>query len=497
MPIGRLLTVLAEQAPDKVAVTCGERSLTRAQLDERGNRLARAYEELGVTEGDFVTIALPNGLEFVESAVAVWKLGGVVQPVSHRLPHRERAAIVELADSKLVVGAEPGSHGDRTCVAEGYEAPAHLSGSPIEPDRVSPAWKATTSGGSTGTPKLIVSGESGRIYPAAITGMHATAESTVLVPGPLYHNAPFQTLFCSLFYGIHAVLLPSFDAEAALVAIDTHKVDVVTLVPTMMSRMLRVVQQQPGRFDLSSMRALWHMAAPCPPWVKEAWMDLVGPEHVFEMYGGTEAQVATTIDGVEWLAHRGSVGRPLMGSLRILDEDGNEVPTGEIGEVFMMGKPGSRPTYTYVGAKARSRDGWESIGDMGWVDEDGYLYLADRRTDLILSGGANIYPAEVESALAEHPAVECAVVVGLPDDDLGQRVHAVVQVLSDEVTGEELVAFLSERLVRYKVPRSMRLVDHALRDDAGKVRRSAVREEETQRMGSLPSPQSRTSVSSR
>ncbi len=221
------------------------------------------------------------------------------------------------------------------------------------------------------------------------------------------------------------------------------------------------------------------MAAPCPQWCKQAWIDWVGAEQVYELYAGTEGQAVTIIRGEEWLEHRGSVGRVSVGEMRVLDpETHQDLPPGEMGEVFMRPKEGTR-TYSYLGAEAnRIADGWESLGDMGWFDADGYLYLGDRKGDMILSGGANIYPAEIESALAEHRAVLSSAVIGLPDEDLGQMVHAVVQV--DPAIGttgideSELRQFLGERLVRYKVPRTFEFTVDTVRDDAGKVRRSAL-----------------------
>jgi bile acid-coenzyme A ligase len=283
--------------------------------------------------------------------------------------------------------------------------------------------------------------------------------------------------------GHHLVVLPKFDAVTALEAIGRQRVTWVNLVPTMMARMLRAIEAEPDRFDLSSLRSVWHMAAPCADWLKQAWIDLVGAERLMELYGGTEAQSATTISGTDWLTHRGSVGKPVSGEMVILDADGNPAAPGEVGEIFMRRAPGTPPTYRYIGAEARERNGWETLGDLGWMDADGFLYISDRRTDLILSGGANIYPAEVEAALESHPHVESAVVVGIPDDDLGQRVHALVQPKGD-LSEDDLRAHLAERLVRYKIPRSFELVDTPLRDDAGKVRRSALRDAAVARLAS-------------
>jgi bile acid-coenzyme A ligase len=248
------------------------------------------------------------------------------------------------------------------------------------------------------------------------------------------------------------------------------------VVPTMMQRIWRLPEHVRSAYDVSSLEMILHLGAPCPPWLKRAWIDWLGPERVVELYAGTESQGVTVIDGHEWLQKPGSVGRPVLGSrFRVLDGDGRDVPPGTVGEIYMMPADGPGSTYRYRGAQPRGIDGWESLGDLGHLDEDGYLYLADRSADLILSGGANVYPAEVEAALDAHPAVRSSAVFGLPDDDLGERVHAVVDVAEAQVTTEVLLAHLAERLVRYKVPRSIELVREPLRDDAGKLRRSALR----------------------
>ncbi len=427
MPIGRIFTTLAEQDPNRPSVTCGAETISRIDLERNANRLARAYAELGVKQGDFVTIGLPNSIEFYEATIATWKLGAVPQPVSAKLPARERQAIVDLAQPAIVVGANQADHPGHVCIPAGFAPDSGLADDPL-PDVVAPSWKAPTSGGSTGRPKLIVAGQEGRLDPDLLSLVfRMERDDTHLVPGPLYHNAPFSLSTVGLFMGHHLVVLPKFDAEVALAAIDEHRVQWMNLVPTMMLRMHRAVQADPDRYDLSSLRVVWHMAAPCPEWLKEAWIELVGPDTLMELYGGTEGQASTIITGTEWLAHRGSVGKPLTGQMKVLDAEGNPVPAGEIGEIYMRRFDGAAPTYHYIGAEPRELDGWESLGDMGWMDEDGYVYLSDRRTDLILSGGANIYPAEVEAAIDEHPHVLSSLVVGIPDEDLGQRVHAIVQ----------------------------------------------------------------------
>jgi bile acid-coenzyme A ligase len=477
-PLGAAMTMLAAADPDRPAVVHEGAVLTRRQLDERANRLAREYERLGVGQDSFVTIGLPNGAAFLVACLACWKLGATPQPVPHRVPRPELEQIVELADPALVVGLE--AQGRRWLPA-GHAPDPEVPAAPIEPARVAAALKAPTSGGSTGRPKLIVSGAQ-----SIIDGMLLVAQCyqmlpgrTHLVTGPLYHNGPFSAAFGSLFTGGTVVVMTRFDALAFLELVERHRVDHAYLVPTMMSRVWKLPAAERERFDLSSLRVAYHLAAPCPPWLKEAWIEWLGPERVWELYGGTEQQVTTVISGAEWLAHRGSVGRPFLGlgSIRILDEEGRDVPPGQVGEVYLKRAEGYPATYRYVGATPRvAGDGWESLGDMGHLDADGYLYLTDRMKDMILVGGSNVYPAEVEAALDAHPRVRSSCVIGLPDEDLGERVHAIVQA-AGELPAEELREWTAARLAPYKVPRSFELTEEPLRDDAGKVRRSALRAE--------------------
>jgi bile acid-coenzyme A ligase len=472
----RRLADLAAAGPERMAITCGDEHATRAQLDASSSALARDLATAGVGPGDMVTIALANSVGWFVSVVATWKLGAIPQPVSARLPGRELAAIVELADPPVVIGAEPGAFDGRTCIPT-VDARAPAPPGPPLPDRTSPAWKAPTSGGSTGRPKLIVSGDPASIDDEADPLLLIERDGCMLMPGPLYHNGPIVWSCTALLHGNHVVVLPRFDAEATLAAIETHRVDIAYMVPTMMKRIWRLPTEVRERYDLSSLRVVWHLAEPCPPWLKDAWIEWLGPDRIVELYAGTEAQTATIITGREWLEHRGSVGRPLPGTVVICDAAANAGPAGARGVVGLRAQR-ARPTYRYGGAEARARaGGWESLGDMGWLDADGYLHLGDRMTDMILTGGSNVYPAEVEFAIQEHPAVRSCAVIGLPDDDLGNVVHAIVEADPSALSADELLTFLEDRLVRYKVPRRVEIVDAPLRDDAGKVRRGALRAE--------------------
>jgi bile acid-coenzyme A ligase len=470
MSMGRVVSWHAEQDPDRVSITCEGVSVTRRELDLRTNRLARAYAQLGVGQDDMVTVALPNSIAFFEAAIAIWKLGATLQPVSSKLPPIERSAIIELASSKLVVGAPAGECEGRAVVESDFVPDPALSDEPL-PDRVPRHWKAPTSGGSTGRPKIILSQQRGETDPEKLR-----FKLSQLVAGPLFHNGPLATAMNGLFGGGHLIVMPRFDAEDALRLIEQHRIEYAMLVPTMMQRIWRLGPEVRARYDVSSLVRLLHLAAPCPVWLKEAFIEWLGPERVHELYAGTEAQGVTTITGTEWLAHRGSVGKPALGTeIKILDEHRRELPPGQVGEVFMKPRGGPGSTYRYIGAEPKSHEGFESLGDMGHLDEEGYLYLADRQTDMILCGGENVYPAEVEAAIDAHPAVRSSAVIGLPHEDLGNAIHAIVDIAEHALSDDELLAHLAQRLVRYKIPRSFEFVRAPLRDDAGKVRRSALR----------------------
>ncbi len=471
----RALALQAERDPDRVAIVCGDRAVTRAELDRRSSRLARAWAGLGVGQGDFISIALPNSIGFFEAAFAAWKLGAVPQPLSSQLPARERGSLLALAKPALLVGVEPGAHVDVRSLPVDFEADPDLSDGPL-PDVVSPHCHAIASGGSTGRPKLIVDALPAECDPEeAHYGL--APEAAILVPGPLYHTGPFINARQALLRGGRVVLMTRFDAAGALALIQAHRVEWVNFVPTMLQRIWRLPEAERERADLSSLAVVMVSGAACPAWLKRAWIDWLGPERIWEAYGGSERIGGTVISGRDWLEHPGSVGKATGGrKIRILDENQRELPAGSVGEVFMMPPGGRGSTYRYLGATARATaDGWESLGDLGSLDEDGFLYLVDRRSDMIVTGGANVYPAEVEAALDAHPSVRSSAVIGLPDDDLGQLVHALVEA-SPPVTEDELRTHLAEHLVRFKIPRSFEWSNEPLRDDAGKVRRWALRE---------------------
>lgn len=494
-PVGAVLRRLAEQDPERPAVTCGEATVSRRAFEDRTNRLARALLARGAGAGSTVAIVLPNSVALVEALFATWKAGATPMPVSPALAGRERAAVLDLAAPAVVIESRasggpssedpgsgvPASEGPGTVGTARTLVPddGQVAGLPAEPlpDAVALPWKILPSGGSTGRPKLIASPRPAVIEEMALFALLAQQQEngTVLVPGPLTHNGPFLAAVGGVLFGSHLVLTRRFDPAETLRLVDEHRADWLYAVPTMMHRIWRLPDEIRRAADLGSLRIAFHLGSPCPPWLKEAWIDWLGPKRIWELYAGTEAQAVTVIDGAEWLDHRGSVGRPVTGEIEIRDREGRRLPPGEVGEVWMRPDAGSDPTYRYVGAKPRAAaDGWESLGDLGYVDADGYLYLTDRDADMILVGGANVYPAEVEAALEEHPQVLSSAVIGLPDDDLGSVPHALVH-LGAPVSDDDLREHAAARLAPYKRPRTFERVDRPLRDDAGKVRRSALR----------------------
>jgi bile acid-coenzyme A ligase len=464
---------------DAIAVSHGADTLTWEQLERGANRRARAFAARGVKPGDFVAIGLPNSNTFFETSFAVWKCGATPTSLSWRLPRGEAAAVLEILKPALVVGGEADWNAPNRVPADFM--PEGFSDEPMQ-NPVARYWKAMTSGGSTGRPKVILDHQPAVTDTAVEQLLGISRDVSLLNPGPLYHNAPFILSHAGLFAGGRLTGMVKFDAEEALRLIEANRVQWVNFVPTMMHRIWALPEAVRNAYDLSSLKVVFHMAAPMPPWLKEKWIEWLGPERIHELYGGTERQGFCVISGVEWLAHKGSVGK--IGEtcrLRIIGEDGNDVAPGETGEIYFLPNDGAGSTYHYLGAEPKRRpDGWESLGDIGRLDADGYLYLDDRLADMILRGGANIYPAEVEAAVVAHPEVRSCVVVGLPDPEFGQRVHAILE-LAEGADAQSVIdgmgAFLADRLSRYKHPESFEVVSVGLRDDAGKVRRTLLRDE--------------------
>lgn len=447
--------------------------MTWGELDSRANVVARLFADMGVTSSSTVVVAVPNGVTHVVTCSAAWKLGACVLPLNPAAPAPERDQHLDLAQPALVVAdwsdlQRPALTPAAVDMAQGSDAAL--------PDVMADPGKAIGTGGSTGRPKLIVTPGPWAQRPEAaeLFGRFGFRPDQVqLLPGPLHHNFGFDWCYQGLLHRHTVVLMERFEASLAVELVERHRVQYAGLVPTMMRRIVQLpdIEQR----DLSSLEAVLHSAGPCPAWVKERWIELVGAKAVIEGYGASEAFGNTVIRGDEWLEHRGSVGRPLACELVVLDEAGEPVPNGTVGEIWMR-----RPDVgdRYLGdQRARLRpDGFGSVGDLGWVDDDGYLYLADRRTDLIVTGGVNVYPAEVEGALSSHPAVHDVAVIGLPDDEWGKRVHAIVvlEPHAPQPTDVELREHCLRLLERHKLPRSFEFLPSLARDDGGKLRRAAL-----------------------
>jgi bile acid-coenzyme A ligase len=445
---------------DAIAFIHRDERWTWGDFDRRSAAWGARLREANVRPDDLVAFAFPNGPDFLALTFGVYRAGATPAPISPKLPAGEREAILALMRPAAFLAESD----DGAPLADAAPAPVGMARS----------WKACTSGGSTGRPKVIVDGRPAG-FPEGTQFIGIPEHGRAFVPGPLYHNAPFSASVFALWRGSAVVTNDRFDAEAALETIARERIEWAMMVPTMMHRLMRLPDQSRRRLDLSAWRMVVHTAAPMAPWLKRAWIDEFGPDHIWEAYGATEGLARTWIGGREWLERPGSVGKPTGGArIRILGENGEELPPGAQGEIFAMPPGGPGSSYRYIGAERRATaDGWESVGDVGHVDEDGYLYLADRRNDLIITGGVNVWPAEVEAALLRHPAVRSCAVIGVDDEDLGQRVHAVVETGDPSLDVEALRSVLAIHLSRDKHPRSLELKDAPVRDDAGKVRKAS------------------------
>lgn len=465
---------LADTGGDIDAIVDANGALTFADLEVSTNQLARLFQEYDVVAGDYVLISTPMCSLLLQSAIAAWKIGAVPMPVSDRMVQSELDAIIELGRPRIAVDTT-----DRTVSVPRVSGIDQLQGYNSEslPPMVPPHLKAPTSGGSTGLPKLIVSGSPGD--PASIiqTGqtMGVPTDGVCLITAALYHNAPFSDALAALALGNTTVLMERFEAETTLQMIEEHRATWVYAVPAMMQRIWKLPDEVKYNYDLSSVETFFHVAAPCPQWLKREWIDWLGADVIYELYGPTEGQAATTITGREWLEHPGSVGTAIVGEVSIRDENGQEVSSGQTGEVWLRRGAGEPPSYHYIGANGESQDGnWETVGDIGWMDDDGYLYLTDRRSDMLLVGGVNVYPAEIEAATDMHPAVLASCVVGLDEPELGKVPVMVIETGDGEIP-DNFHDFLSNQLSRVKIPHQVVATTQRLRDHAGKIRKRDIK----------------------
>ncbi|WP_374413831.1 AMP-binding protein [Novosphingobium colocasiae] len=466
-----LATLCQRVDPARTAVVQGGQRWTYGELDHASARLARMLRQRGVVADGLVAYSLPNGPGFLALTLAIYRCGATPAPLSPRLPEPERAAILAIM--------QPCCHVTQDDVAA-IDLPGDETAATAQVMPVAASWKACTSGGSTGRPKVIVDRRPAA-FEAGTGFIDIPPGGTIMVPGPLYHNATFSAAVFALWLGCTVITMPRFDAAEALDLIAREQVEWAMMVPTMMGRIMALPAAQRDPARMPHWHRVVHTASPMAAWLKQDWIDWFGPDHIWEVYGATEGLVRCWIGGAEWMERPGSVGRPIGGArIRILDEAGQDMPPGEQGEVFAMPTGGQGSTYRYIGAQSRATaDGWESVGDIGWLDDQGYLYLADRRDDLIISGGINIWPAEVETAILRHPAVASCAVWGMPDADLGARVHALIEADERRLDRAALGRFLDQYLARAKHPRSIAFTSKPVRDDAGKIRKPRQTAQET------------------
>jgi len=481
--MGWISSFHAARDPRHPAITLGDQTISRGELDRLSNRLARVLQAEGVREQDIVPIIVGEGLGVHWASFALWKLGATPLPLSGKLPIRELHSILDLVRPAVVIGPRTGDFPGWRTVSPETQSQAGNSDESL-PERVAKHYKAITSGGSTGRPKIIVDSHPSVFDPLEpMAALRMRLDDTILQPAAVYHNSAFAQVHLGLCWGAHVIRMERFDPLEWLQLIESHQVRWAYLVPTMMSRIWKLSKAERNKHDLSSLQVILHTAAPCPQWLKRAWIEWLGPDRIWEIYSATEATGATFISGREWLDHPGSVGKPI-GAMRILNEQQEMCAAGQVGEIFFRPPNGPGSTYHYLGAEPKRVGEWETLGDMGWVDADGYLYIADRRTDLIISGGANIYPAEIEAVLEAHPDIAASAVVARPDTDFGSRPHAIIEMRSGcpLLSATSICAVLSEGIARYKHPVSYEFTTQPLRDAAGKLRRSELRKSVEERL---------------
>lgn len=492
--------------PDKPAVIVSDsgQALTYAQLNARSNQAAHLFRSLGAKPGDPIAMCVENTQEFFPVVCGALRSGLRVAPVSSRLTITEIAFVVRDCGAKVAVLSEGIGEAylqmrdalpETLLVGIGQRLPGVLSWD----EEVSRQPTTPVADEQSGKPMLYSSGTTGRPKGIIYRGIGAEAadvtvavarlfkrlgvgpEARYLSPGPLYHAAPLGWSIGMLEVGGTTVVMPHFDAEAALALIERYRISISQWVPTHFSRMLKLPQEVRTKYDVSSLKLAVHAAAPCPVPIKSAMIDWWGPI-VLEYFGSSEQTVLTLIDSQQWLAHPGSVGKCIFGKLHICNENGEPLPVGEIGEVYSQ--DGMEFSYHNDEEKtrtSRNQHGWTTVGDIGYIDEEGYLYLTDRKNFTIISGGVNIYPQEIENLLVTHPRIADAAVIGVPDSDLGEIVTAIIQPLSTQDATEafksELRDWMRPQLSSVKIPKRIEFRSELPRLATGKMAKHALRAE--------------------
>lgn len=493
-------SITAETYPHKPAIIMGSTGemVTYKQLDEHSNQGAQLFRSLGLKAGDHIGMMLENNPQFLEIVWAAQRAGLIFTPISTHLKKDETAYILENCGAKLFIGSLALAEVAQEIVSEAPDVKHFYMVGGIKPGFES--WEEAIDAQphtriddeSNGVPMLYSSGTTGKpkgiFVPAPSTDVNAPTrlegigllfgfgeETVYLSPAPLYHAAPLHYNMLALYNGGTVVIMEKFDPEQALKLIEEHHVTHSQWVPIMFIRMLKLPQEIREAYDTSSMQCAIHAAAPCPVEIKEKMIDWWG-EVIVEYYAASEGVGFTFIDSENWLTHRGSVGPVLVGELHIVDDEGNELPVGETGTVY-FGAAEAAP-FEYHNepektAEAYNEHGWATTGDVGYVDEDGFLYLTDRKNFMIISGGVNIYPQEIENALANHEKVADVAVFGIPNEEFGEEVKAVVEPMNwadaTDETAIEIMEWLRERISHIKMPRSLDFHPKLPRMDNGKL----------------------------
>ena len=496
----------ARATPDRVAYVMARsgETVTYRQLDERSNQGAHLFRSLGLARGDSIALMMDNNARYFEICFAAQRCGLFFTAMSSRLSTQEAEYILEDCGARLLIasaslaGQAAALLGRNPRVSKRYSVGGAMPGYEAwEPARVAqPATRIADesagrdmlySSGTTGRPKGVKTELLDEAIDASTTLINTaknlyglSAETIYLSPAPLYHAAPLRFNMTVMRLGGTSVIMEQFDAEEALRLIELQSITHSQWVPTMFVRMLKLAPEVRARHGHQSLKVAIHTAAPCPMQVKEAMIDWWGPA-LFEYYAGTEGNGFVACNSEDWLAHRGTVGRALVGELRILDDDGTLLPAGETGTIYFANAPAFEyHNDTAKTAASKSAQGWTTLGDVGYMDAEGYLYLTDRKHFMIISGGVNIYPQEIENLLVTHPKVADVAVIGVPNEEFGEEVKAVVQAAdpaaADRALAEELIAYCRANLSHVKCPRSIDFEAELPRHPTGKLYKRLLRD---------------------
>lgn len=492
------ITEQARATPDKPAFIMGASGevVTFAELDAKANQIAQLLRASGIQTGQHVAMMLKNCREFIEVVFGCSRAGVVFTPISTHLKKEETAYIINNCNARLFIASaslasvatEAAEHAPE--LLRKFIVGGEIAGFEDWQSAVASQPSDEISDQSLGVPMLYSSGTTGKPkgifrapqntdldapHPLKLVGAYyGFSDTTVyLSPAPLYHSAPLFYNTLNMTGGGTSIIMDRFDPEQALALIERYEVTHSQWVPSMFIRMLKLPEGIRERYDVSSMQRAIHAAAPCPIDIKRQMINWWGPV-ICEYYSSTEGVGFTLIDSEDWLAHPGSVGRPLTGVPKILDDEMKVLPPGEVGQIY-FDEIGRFEYFDEPGKTDEAFDtrGWGTVGDMGYLDADGYLYLTDRKNFMIITGGVNVYPAEIEGLLVTHPQIADAAVFGIPNEEYGEEVKAVVQLLHHEEAGDalagDLILWMKERLSSVKVPKSVDFMEQLPRMDNGKL----------------------------